>query len=242
MSEVLWSLEFTSITQILIFVALAIYLLTHRKDPSLVVSRPRLGRLAMVMLVFLYFVWSWASVVLPALRTINLLGMIGINLLMLGNLVATRLERPYRRALAAFGRDPEQETLLEDARHSGRRFYNFAYLGLALVSGIAPWQFLRETARERVHADIQEALAGQGKRSPVISFKGMAAFLQDRLAQDEFLPPEFKEVMQKDIQRFAQHTWAEEQVNEYLSLVLENPEELLTPRLIKAVRQEAPSS
>ncbi len=221
----LTEVKFSALTQVIIFTGMFIFLLSRRRDQTVVAARPRLVRLVILALTFFYFLWSQSSLVLPSLRNVNLLGMIIINLMLVWQICNIYLERPYRRALEAFGQEPQNRALLEGAWQSGQRFYYSFFLAAALLSGSLPWRFLAENARDHVRADMAEILARFGKRQGFVSLKALLAFLRGRL-QSDLLPAEFREVMTTLLSQMDQHPWLEEQINEYLNLILESPENL----------------
>jgi hypothetical protein len=57
----------------------------------------------------------------------------------------------------------------------------------------------------------------------------MISFLEARLAQEELLPQEFKDLVTKELQDFQKHPWVEDQINEYMRLALETPEKIHNP-------------
>ena len=65
------------------------------------------------------------------------------------------------------------------------------------------------------------------------------AFLQARLQEDALLPPEFKDLVQKELKDFQTHPWVEDKINEYLKMAMENPESIHNPewsQLVEKVR------
>lgn len=221
----LTEVKFSAVTQVAIFSALMLFLISRRRDPHLVASRPRAVRLVILALIFFYFLWSLSSLVLPSLRNVNLFGMILINLGMAWQIINTYLERPYRRALVDFVREPKNPEAGQRAWQSGQRFYYSFFLPVALLSGSLPWRFLAESAKDHVREDLGEILAQHGKRQSFVSFNALMAFLRQRL-QSDLLPAEFQEAMAALLDQLAQHPWLEEQINDYLTLVQESPESL----------------
>jgi hypothetical protein len=137
-----------------------------------------------------------------------------------------RIERPYRVALAALGRDPEKPWIFHDIWSYGKRFYYYYYMFQSLFSGTNPFHFLSNIASDRVQDDIRYELRQMGMEKQLISLKVMAGFMKSRLASDENLPADFKVVMEKSIDDLAKHPWIEEQVNEFLRIATEAPEDL----------------
>jgi hypothetical protein len=205
------------------------YFLHHRRDPRMPVSRVGFLHLLILFLIFLYFLLSWASGIRPALAQAAVLGMFIINLILLNALILSKLERPYRDALAAYCQDPEKQQNLDAIWSTGKRFYYLRHLRNSILSGESPSRFLHEIAASRIRDDVQACLRQHGHTRQFISLKGMIAFLESRLGEEEMLPPEFKEVVKKELEDFKKHPWVEDQINEYLKMALENPENIHNP-------------
>jgi hypothetical protein len=205
------------------------YFLAHRKDPGMPVSRVGFIRLFILLLIFLYLLLSWASGIRPALAQAAVFGMFVINLIMLNSLILSRLERPYREALAAYCRDPQNVENLDAIWSTGKRFYYLRHFFSSIMSGESPTLFLHEIASGRIRDDVQSSLRQHGLTHQFISLKGMISFLEARLAQEELLPQEFKDLVTKELQDFQKHPWVEDQINEYMRLALETPEKIHNP-------------
>jgi hypothetical protein len=205
------------------------YFLRHRRDPSMPVSRVGFIHLLILFLIFLYFLLSWASGIRPALAHAAVIGMFIINLMLLYALVLSRLERPYREALAEYCRDPQNLENLDAIWSNGKRFYYMRHFRAAIISGESFALFLHEIASSRIRDDVQSSLRKHGLTHQFISLKGMIAFLEGRLAQEELLPQEFKDMVTQELQEFQKHPWVEDRINEYLRLALENPEKIHNP-------------
>ncbi len=212
---------------ILFFLLLAFVM--HRRDPRLVVSGIRIVRTLIVVLIFFYFMFIWASTVQPTLRSISVFGMFLVNLFMLYNLVLARLERPYRDALAVMTREPETHELIHNVWHTGKRFYYFRYAWSSLFSGANPFHFLHNLATDQVRDDIKDTLRRYGVEQKMITIPMMAAYLKSQIACDQTMPVDFKDVMEKAIDDFAKHPWIQEQGNAFLGLATERPEDLHFP-------------
>ena len=106
---------------------------------------------------------------------------------------------------------------------SGKRFYYCYYIFQSLVSGTNPFRFLKEIATDRVRDDIKDELRQMGVKKKLISLSLMIGFMKNRLACDENLPVDFKEVMGKTLDDLGKHPWLEEQVNEFLRIAMESP-------------------
>lgn len=205
------------------------YFLRHRRDPSMPVARVGFIRLLIIFLIFLYFLLSWASGIRPALAEAAVFGMFVINLILLYSLILSRLERPYREALAAYCQDPQNVENLDAIWSTGKRFYYLRHFRSSLISGESPTLFLHEIAAGRIRDDVQACLRQHGLTQQFISLKGMISFLEGRLVQEELLPQEFKDLVQKELEEFQKHPWVEDRVNEYMRLALETPEKIHNP-------------
>ncbi len=62
----------------------------------------------------------------------------------------------------------------------------------------------------------------------------MVGFMKSRLASDPNLPADFKAVMGKTLDDLDKHPWLEEQVNEFLRIAMESPEDLHFPEWMAA--------
>jgi hypothetical protein len=205
------------------------YFLRHRRDPRMPVARVGFIHLLILFLIFLYFLLSWASGIRPALAHAAVFGMFVINLILLYALILSRLEGPYRDALAEYCRDPKNLENLDAIWSTGKRFYYLRHLRSSILSGESPRHFLHEIAAGRIRDDVQDSLREHGLTRQFISLKGMIAYLEGCLAQEELLPQEFKDLVQKELQEFQKHPWVEDRINEYLRLALENPEKIHNP-------------
>jgi len=213
--------------EIVIFMALLIAFFVYRR--RLVVSSIRMLRTGIVVLIFFYLMFIWASTVQPTLRSISLFGMFLINLSIFWYLMQARLERPYRVALASITRDPDKHELMHEIWHTGKRFYYMRFAWSSLFSGSNPIRYLREIATERVRDDIKDELHRYGVEKKLISLQMMAGYLKSQLACDENLPVDFKELMGKGIDDFAKHPWVQENGTEFLRIATESPEDLHFP-------------
>ena len=92
-------------------------------------------------------------------------------------------------------------------------------------------------ATDRVRDDIKDELRRLGVEKKLISLNLMVGFMKNRLACDENLPADFKEVMGKIIDDLGKHPWIEEQVNEFLRIAMETPEDLHFPEWTSAFEQ-----
>ncbi len=223
--------------EIIILVILLIAFIVHRRDPRLVVSGIRIVRTILVVLIFFYFMFIWASTVQPTLRSISVFGMFLVNLFMFYNLILARLERPYRDVLMKIALEPENHDLVHTMWRTGKRFYYLRYAWSSLFSGANPFVFLRDLATDRVREDIKDKLRQLGVEKRLVSLKLMIGFMKSRLACDENLPADFKVLMEKNIDDLGKHAWLEEQVNEFLRIATESPEDLHFPEWMAAFEQ-----
>jgi hypothetical protein len=201
-------------TEIVILILFIGYFTVHRRDRRMVVSGVRIVRMAIVE---------------PTLRSISIFGMFAINLYMGYSLLLSRLEGPYRDALNAIGGQPDRHEAVHDIWHLGKRFYYVRYTYSSLFSGINPFKFLHDVAIDRVREDIKGELHRYGVEKKLISLDEMTAYLKDKAACDAHLPADFKELMVKTVNDFAKHPWIQEQVNIFLILATESPEDLHFP-------------
>lgn len=229
-------------TQVIILFFLIAYFFSHRRDPRLVASKLSLIRTALQLLIFFYFLWNWSSEIPPSLRNTSVLGMFLVNLFLFKNVVLTRWERPYRDALEAYTENPAKEGSLDKVWRLGKRFYYARYVITALFSGHSPKHFLHGVATEGICDDLKEILASSGKAEPLVAFKELIAFLEARLERDKSLKEEVKLVIKEDVDRFAQHTWIEAQVKDFLGEVIESPERLHHRKLCKSLEEGRKSS
>jgi hypothetical protein len=157
-----------------------------------------------------------------------------VNLFMFYNLILARFERPYRDALLRITKEPENQQSIEDVWRYGKRFYYMRHAWSSLFSGANPIAFLRDLAGDRVRDDLKDQLRRYGTEKKLVSLKLMVGFMKNRLACDEDLPADFKVVMEQAIDNFDKHPWVEEQVNEFLRIATEHPEDLHFPEWTQA--------
>jgi hypothetical protein len=212
-----------------LLILLVIYFVVHRRDKRLKISGVRLVRMVIAMTVFVYFMFIWASTVQPTLRSISIFGMFAVNLVMCYYLILSWFEGPYRDALMSIALAPGQHDILHRIWRLGKRFYYVRYLISCLFSGTNPFEFLHDIATERVREDIKDQLRAYGLEQKLISFQMMMAYLKSQLACDEHLPIDFKDVMGESVESLTKHPWIEEQVNQFLDIAMERPEDLHFP-------------
>jgi hypothetical protein len=168
------------------------------------------------------------------LRAISVFGMFIINIYLFYNLLLARVERPYRDTLTALSQNPEKDETFHGVWSHGRKFYYFFYFMHSLFSGSNPFRFLHEMATDRVRDDIKDELRRLGVEKKLISLNLMVGFLKNRLAGDANLPAGSKEVMGKTINDLEKDPWIEAQINEFLRIAMENPEDLHFPEWTSA--------
>jgi hypothetical protein len=215
--------------EIIILFFLLVGFVMHRRDPRLVVSSIRIIRTLIVVLIFFYFMFIWASTVQPTLRSISVFGMFLINVFMFYNLVLARMERPYRDALAQIDLNMDRHELIHTIWRSGKRFYYLRYAWSSLFSGSNPVRFLHDLSTERVRDDIKDALRKYGKEQKLITASVLTAYLKNQIVSNATMPADFRDVMEKAVEDFSNHPWIQEQVNEFLRLATEKPEDLHFP-------------
>lgn len=220
-------LESTVYVQVGIFITLgALYLIFQRKLPTFRFLSFAMLRLAAVIAFFIYLFLNWSSEVNPSLRHGSVLGLFIVNLYLLWHVILTSLELPYRQALDAYSRNPENPELFQNVLRMGKRFYGMRHLWQALVSGGSIWHFLRSITLEHLRADLRRIFHKHGVSQGIFNFQMARAFLKKQLVAEDF-PSDFKELMEKVIQDFSGHPWIEEQMNKFLNTLVESPEDLL---------------
>ncbi|MBW1991965.1 MAG: hypothetical protein JRI59_07610 [Deltaproteobacteria bacterium] len=240
MFQYLVELHSTVYAQIVLFLILgAFYLFSQRRLHPFRILAVAVIRLAIVVALFIYLFLNWSSEVNPSLREASVLGMFLINLYMLWHVVLIRMELPYREALEACAQDPGSPELFHNVVRTGRRFYNMRYFPLSLVSGGSIKRFLHGIAVEQLRHDFRHILQKRGV-SLDIDFQMAHFFLKRRLHEEDY-PPEFKNFMDKVIDNFFSHAWIQEEMNRFLSAVLESPEELYRSELIAREEEAAES-
>jgi hypothetical protein len=229
MMEFLVKFQSTVYAQIGLFLVLAaLYLISQRKLPTFRIMGFAVIRLVIVSALFLYLFLNWSSEVNPSLRNASVMGIFIVNLYTLWQVILTRMELPYRLALDACGRQPKNSENFRHMVQAGKRFYYLRYFWQALVSGSSIQRFLHGVAREQVRYDLQKSLHQHGSGKRVINFQMQMAFLKRQLSEDDTFPQEFREVIVKAIDDFANHRWIEEQVDAFLLLATESPEDLIS--------------
>ena len=220
-------------TELIIFVLLVAYFVIHRHDRRGI----SVLKVVILLIIFIYFAWMpivWPSLIPSSMRSLSVFGMFGVNFYFLYSLILARIERPYREALANLVREPEKHEIFRDIWSSGKRFYYYSYVFQSLVSGTNPFHFLSDIANDRVRDDIKDALRQLGVEKKLISLALMVGFMKNRLAADANLPADFKAVMGKTLDDLEKHPWLEEQVNEFLRIATESPEDLHFPEWMSA--------
>ncbi len=229
MLHMLGNILSSAYAQELILIILLAYYFTHRKGAGLVSSGVNMLRTTVLIVVFIFLMLNQASAVNPSLRSASVAGMFIVNLYMLYNLILMHFETPYRLALAELGREPQRHELMHQVWRSGKRFFYADYLFSSLYSGTAPWAYLRDMATDRVRTDIRESLKRYGMERRLTNLQTMVAYLRNLVDCDRELPQDFKDVIDSAIEQFSRHPWIEENVNNFLALALETPEDLHYP-------------
>ena len=139
------------------------YFLYHRRDPRMPVSRVGFIHLLIFFLIFLYFLLSWASGIRPALAHAAVFGMLIINLILLYAVILSKIEGPYRDALAAYCKDPQSRENLDAIWDTGKRFYYMRHLRSSVLSGESPTRFLHEIAASRIRDSMDTLIADKIK-------------------------------------------------------------------------------
>jgi hypothetical protein len=220
-------------TELIIFVLLVAYSIIRRHDKGGI----SILKVIILLIVFIYFAWMpivWPSLIPSSMLTLSVFGMFVVNFYFLYSLIQARIEQPYREALANLVREPQKHEIFRDIWSSGKRFYYYSYFFQSLVSGANPFHFLSDIANDRVRDDIKDALRQLGVEKKLISLSLMVGFIKSRLTADGNLPADFKEVMEKSLNDLEKHPWLEEQVNEFLRIATESPEDLHFPEWMAA--------
>jgi hypothetical protein len=215
--------------EIIILILLLVGFIMHRRDPRLVVSGIRIVRTIIVVLIFFYFMFVWNSAVNRSLSNISIFGMFLINVFMFYNLILARLERPYRDALMHINLEPDGHEQVHNIWRYGKRFYYLRYAWSSLFSGSNPFRFLHDLSTERVRDDIKDSLRKYGKEQKLITMAVLTAYLKNQISANATMPADFREVMDKAVDDFSNHPWIQDQVNEFLRLATERPEDLHFP-------------
>jgi len=229
MWELLVTGNYSAYVELVVLSLLLSYFFLHRGDPRHRVSRVSIIRVGLIVLVYLYFLLNWSSNISAGLRNTTALGMLLINLYLLNLVIQSLLERPYRDALTVYCQEPTSQEKLNRIWRTGKRFYYLRFFIQSLFSGVFPLRFLHEMASGRILDDIQDQIHGCGGDQQFIALAGITAFLKGRLAANETLPAEFRELMEGAIDGFVSHPWIEEQVDEYLRTAVETPENIHNP-------------
>jgi hypothetical protein len=230
----------TPFTELIIFILLMTYFVIHRHDKRLLMSGVSRLKVAMLLVIFIYFAWMpivWPSLIPGSMLALSVFGMFVVNFYFLYSLILARIERPYREALARLAGDPEKHEVFREIWTFGKRFYYYDYFFQSLFSGANPFRFLSDIANDRVRDDIKNELRRLGVEKKLISLNLMVSFMKNHLACDETLPPDFKEVMEKTIDDLGKHPWIEEQVNEFLRIAMDTPEDLHFPEWTSAFEE-----
>lgn len=229
MMEFLISFQSTIYAQIGLFLGLtAIYVSSQRKLPTFHVLSFASVRLAMTSALFLYLFLNWSSEVNPSLRNVSVWGMFLVNLYLFWQIILTRLELPYRLALEACGRKPDNPDNFRLVVQTGKRYYHARHFWQALVSGSSIQRFLHGVSREQVRDDLHKSLHQYGPGKQIINFQMQIAFLKRQLGEDESLSQELADAIGQAVDEFASHQWLEEQVDYFLFMATESPEELIS--------------
>jgi hypothetical protein len=226
------------VTELIIFILLMAYVIIRRNDKHLAgVSRLKI---AVLLIIFVYFAWMpivWPSLIPASMLTLSVFGMFVVNFYFLYSLVLARIEWPYRQRLANLAQEPANQEIFPPIWRYGKRFYYGYYIFQSLVSGSNPFRFLKEIATDRVRDDIKDELRQKGVKKKLISLPLMIDFMKNRLACDENLPADFKALTEKTLDDLGKHPWLEEQVNEFLRIAMESPEDLHFPAWTTAFEQ-----
>ncbi len=210
---------------VLFFILVGLFFIQRRRF-ELVSSGYSWLRTIILLLLFLYFAWNWASEIPSSLRAASVVGMFFINLNMIYNIVLGNLNEKYKQALEAYGQDFKNKALLEQVWNRGKKFIYTWYIFDGLLSGSSPGNFLKSLASRQIPTDIQHVLAKYGVEKELVTSQKMVQFLTIKLNQAQELPQELKDILAQAIKQFGGHAWVQEQVNEFLWLAIKDPEKL----------------
>jgi hypothetical protein len=210
---------------VLFFILISFFWLQHRKF-KLASSGFSWFRTIILLLLFVYFSWNWATSISQLISRFSVLGMFFINVYMVYNLVLGNLDEKYRLALDAYSRDIANKGLSEAVWSSGKKYVYARYFFDALFSGYSPNNFLKGIVSTQIPADIQNVLAKRGMDKDLVTHQRLVDFLNLKLNQAQELPSELKDILNQTIKQFGEHAWIQEQVNEFLRLILQDPEKL----------------
>ncbi len=226
MIDFLTNYLFTPYVQaVLFFLLVGLFFLQHRRA-TLISTGLSWLRTIILLILFLYFAWNWASEIPSSLRAASVVGMFLINLSMIYNLILGKFEEKYRQALEAYGRDVSNKAQLEKVWNSGKLYLRTRFFFESLLSGHAPGAFLQGVINHQIPADIRQVLGKQGVAAEGVTHQTLLAFLAARLDQSTLLPAELKEAIGQTLKQFAEHAWLREQVDDFLQVAMTNPEKL----------------
>jgi hypothetical protein len=222
------------IQAILFIILVGLFWNQHRKF-KLASSGFNWLRTIIMLALFLYFAWNWATSISGVISRFSILGMFFINMYMVYNLVLGALDEKYRLALAAYSNDINNNALMEAVWGTGKKYLHTRYFFDALFSGYNPGSFLKGVVSRQIPADMHTVLVKQGFGQELISTQKLVSFLMYTLQQTQEVPQELKDILAPMIKQFGEHAWIQEQVNEFLRLALKDPE-----KLYEAAWNEAP--
>ncbi|HAY23374.1 MAG TPA: hypothetical protein DCY27_14685 [Desulfobacterales bacterium] len=226
MADFLWNYLLTGLTQPLIFIVLLGLYILQRRQMHLLKSGLSWLRIIIMLVLFFYFVYNYASEIPEALRRTSIVGMFCLNLIMVYTLLLDRREEKYRQALAAYSQDLTSRPLLDEVWRLGKKFIYFRYIFEALASGYSPGNFLQGVISRQIPTDIKHVLMERGIVTEVVATQTLINFLNARLKESESLPPELKDVLAQVIQQLGDHAWIKEQIDAFLQMALKDPEKL----------------
>jgi hypothetical protein len=224
-------------TELIIFILLMTYFVIHRHDKRLLMSGVSRLKVAMLLVIFIYFAWMpivWPSLIPASMLGLSIFGMFAVNFYFIYSLVLSRFEWPYRERLKNLAHEPANQEIFPNLECRQEILLLLLYLSVCWPN---PSHFLKEIATDRVRDDIKNELRRLGVEKKLISLNLMGSFMKNRLACDETLPPDFKEVMEKTIDDLGKHPWIEEQVNEFLRIAMDTPEDLHFPEWTSAFEE-----
>lgn len=216
----------TPYVQAVLFILLVVlFWLQHRKF-KLASSGFNWLRTLVLLALFLYFAWNWATSISTVISRFSILGMFFINLYMIYNLILGALDEKYRLALNAYGHDSSNSSLVEAVWQAGKKYLYTRHFFDALFSGSSPGGYLKAVVSRQIPTDIQNVLVKQGLGKELITSKNLVAYLNHALSQSQSVPQELKDLLAPVIKQFGEHAWIQDQVDEFLRLAIKDPEKL----------------
>jgi hypothetical protein len=216
----------TPYVQVVVFViVIGLFYAQHRKF-KLASSGFSWVRTIVLVGLFVYFAWNWATSISPIITRLSVLGMFVINIYMFYNLLLGNLDEKYRLALDAYGHDVTNKEALAKVWSAGKNYIYSRYFFDSLFSGYNPGSFLKAVVSRQIPVDIEAVMAKQGLHKELVTHRRLLSFLTMKLNQDQDVPQSLRDILAQAIKQFDDHAWIQQQVDEFLQLALKDPEKL----------------